>query len=449
MRLNLSKNAKLIIEYIEKAGFSCYVVGGCVRDLLLGKEPSDYDFTTNARPDDILKIFDNFTVYEVGKKFGTISVLIDNEKYEITTFRKDLNYYDSRHPDEVMFSDSLFDDLSRRDFTINAMAYNQKDGLIDLFNGVNDINNKIIRCVGYPVERFNEDALRILRALRFSSTLSFEIEKVTKESIFSLYKNLSRISVERISSELNQILLGENVFEVLNDYHDIIFYIIPELKSLYKFNQKSPHHLYDVYEHTLHTIINIENDLLLRMTMLLHDIAKPICFSLDNNNRGHFYGHPKISSEIANKVLNRLKYPKKFIHQVTLLINYHDYRFNGDTVLIKKVLSKLDKELFEKLIYVQKSDLMSQSDYEFEIKCKSIERTEKEFIRIINDNECYNLKGLKVNGKDILACAIVDESKIGYILNIVLNKVIDGSLNNNKKDILDFVTKNKESLTKK
>ena len=287
MRLVLPYNARFIIDRLQQSGYSCYAVGGCVRDSILGREPSDWDFTTSALPEEIEAVFSDCRTLNFGKQFGTIGVILDNEQYEITTYRLDGEYSDARHPDAVSFSSSLRDDLSRRDFTVHAMAYNDTDGLIDFFNGQRDLEYGVIRCVGIATNRFAEDALRILRALRFAATLGFSIEPSTSDAIISGKKMLSAIANERIRDELLKLLCGEKVDFVLRRYRSVFAVFIPELVGTFDFEQNNKHHNRDVYRHTVASVKNIEPDPLLRTTMLFHDIGKPMSRTVDKMGVSH------------------------------------------------------------------------------------------------------------------------------------------------------------------
>lgn len=435
MRFQLLAEAKLILDLMHQNGFECYMVGGCVRDLLLGKKPSDYDFATSALPNEILECFSDYKTYNVGIKFGTVCVLINGNKFEITTYRSDGNYLDFRHPNKVNFTRNLQEDLKRRDFTINAIAYNEEKGIVDLFDSICDLKNGIIRCVGNPNERFNEDALRILRALRFSSKFNFTIDEETSKSIIDNVDLLANIANERISVELLGILTGIGVRNILDEYKDVFAFIIPELRPMFDFDQRSPYHCYDLWHHTIETINNISCDSILRMTMLLHDIGKVDTFTLTESGRGHFYGHPEVSFEKAKVILKRLKYSNEFIHTVSLLIKYHDVRFNGNRKLIKKVMSVIGKDNMELLFKVQCSDMLSQSDYKKEEKLFAIKESMIEYQKIIKEEKCFSLKQLEIDGRDLIDIGITDGHTIGQILNTCLDEVINETLEN-KKEVL-------------
>lgn len=313
MKINVPEEVKTIIKRLNSQGFSAYVVGGCVRDSILNRKPQDWDISSSAKPEQVKEIFYDMGVIETGIKHGTVSVIINHNPYEVTTFRCDGEYKDNRRPDTVTFVSDIDIDLSRRDFTINALACGCEDSseVIDLFGGIEDIKNGIVRCVGEPEKRFSEDALRILRALRFASVLGFDIDNKTSIAIHKQRDLLKNISVERIMSEFKQLVCGINAVSIIREFRDVIEVFIPEITAMFEFNQNTPYHCYDVWEHTLHSVEMIEPEVDLRFTMLFHDIGKPKVYSeeiLENGNSlGHFYAHAKYSEEIAAKILNRLK----------------------------------------------------------------------------------------------------------------------------------------------
>lgn len=435
MRLVLPYNARFIIDRLQQSGYTCYAVGGCVRDSILGREPADWDFTTSALPEEIERVFSDCRTLNFGKQFGTIGIILDNEQYEVTTYRLDGEYTDSRHPDSVSFSTSLQDDLSRRDFTINAMAYNDVDGLIDYFDGQKDLKFGVIRCVGVATNRFAEDALRILRALRFAATLGFSIEAATSAAILSGRRMLSAIAYERISDELLKLLCGEKADFVLRRYRSVFAVFIPELVGTFDYEQNSKHHNRDVYRHTVAAVSNIEPDPLLRTTMLFHDIGKPLSHTTDRHGESRYYNHPILGAAMAEEILRRLCMPRLFINDVSTLIRYHDVRLKPDPVVIKKLLSKLGVETVRRLYKVQRADILAQSMYQREEKLRNLSAVEAETERILSAGECYNLKMLEINGSDLLHIGITSGEEIGKTLDTLLDKVISGELSNDK-DIL-------------
>lgn len=438
MEIKLPQNAKLIMGRLHENGYSCYAVGGCVRDSLMGKTPHDWDFTTSAKPDEIERVFSDHQTITIGRKFGTIAVVIDGEVYEITTYRIDGDYTDARHPDEVCFSDRLSDDLRRRDFTINAMAYSERDGLIDLYGGQSDLSFGVIRCVGEPCERFSEDALRILRALRFAATLGFTIEPHTSEAIIKLRGRLVDISAERIRDELLKLLCGDKVDFILRRYRSVIAVFIPELKGTFDFEQHTKHHNRDVYRHIVASVRNIAPQPLLRVTMLFHDIGKPLSQTTDKHGVCHYKNHPRLGAAMAREILKRLCLPSSFIDEVCILIQYHDERFKPEPVSLKRFLKILGKDTMEKLILIQRADIMAQSQYLREEKLMNLAAVTDELSRIITTGECYSLRQLAVNGSDLIHLGVRSGVMIGEMLDQLLSRVITGELPNDKEALLRF-----------
>ncbi len=430
MKIIMPKNVKMIIDKLEKSGFEAYIVGGCVRDAMLGLEPKDWDITTSAKTDDIKNCFQDFKLLCNGEKHGTVGVIIDDEVYEITTFRIDGIYNDSRHPDNVEFTDNIEEDLKRRDFTVNAIAYNSKRGIVDPFNGERDLSYKALRSVGNPEERFREDALRILRALRFASVYNFSIEV---ETAYAMVRNrglLNNIAVERIASEFNKMLCGDNIGYILRRYKDIVAVIFPELVSTFEFEQNNPNYNKTVWKQTTTAVANIKPDLLLRMVMLMHDIGKPISLETDSNKIDHFKSHNRFSMVFARTALERLKYPTDFIENVVLLIEYHNMHFSDNRRQIKHILNKIGEENFRKLLLVQKADILSQSKYKREYKLNNLSLAENTLNSIIANDECFNLKKLAISGTDLLHLGITDGKTIGLILENLLDSVIDETIEN-------------------
>ncbi len=436
MKINLPYFAQKAIKMLSDAGYEAYVVGGCVRDSIMGKTPFDWDITTSASPEEIKSVFSGYKVIETGIIHGTVTVIVENSPLEITTYRIDGCYSDNRHPDKVQFTKSLKEDLSRRDFTINALAYNDDEGVIDFFGGIEDIKSKIIKTVGNPYKRFSEDALRILRALRFSSQLSFSIEEETQESIRECSLFLQKISVERINSEFTKLLCGENVREVLTGYSDVFIKMIPELEPMIDFNQKTPYHIYDVYEHTVRAVENIDSNEELRLTMLFHDIGKPFCFKEDENGRGHFKGHNIESVRLAKEILSRLRYNKATINKIELLIEHHDVNIKNDKKQIKHFLNKLSPESFFDLLKVKKADNLAQSpEFNRSDMINGIYLTAKE---ILSEKECFCLDMLNINGNDLMDKGLKKGKEIGEALDLLLNAVIDEKCENKKEKLISF-----------
>ncbi len=429
-----------IIDLIENAGFEAYYVGGCVRDYYLNRSCDDIDIATSALPCELEKIFldSGIKFFETGLKHGTITAVIDNENFEITTYRKDGEYVDSRHPENVNFVTSLSDDLSRRDFTVNAMAYSTKRGLVDLFHAKRDLDNKIIRAVGDADKRFKEDALRIMRAIRFSSVLCFDIEEYTKIALFRNKKLLEKISAERIFSELSKLLMGDNVFKVLMEYRVIIAVIIPEVEPVFYVSQNTKWHIYDVWEHTCRAVEKSPKDLALRLTMLLHDIGKAFSKTTDERGNDHFKGHQKISALYAEKVLKRLKVPNEIYDRVMFLVPIHDIHIGTDKINIKKWLSKIGERNLRDLIEVKRADKLAQNPDMTQQELVNLDITQSELDAVIEKGEPFSLKDLAVNGNDMLSLGLCGK-QIGNALDLLLDKVINNELVNNRNVLIDYV----------
>lgn len=425
------------ISMLEEAGFEAYVVGGCVRDSLLGKIPGDYDVTTSAVPDEMKIVFKNEHLIETGIKHGTLTVLINGYPIEITTFRVDSEYLDNRHPSKVLFTRSLKEDLARRDFTINALAFGKKTGIIDVFGGRNDLEHGIIRSVGNADKRFGEDALRIMRALRFASCLGFEIEEKTALSIHKNRKLLKNISTERLSAEFSKLVCGKNAAKILLEYSDVICVLIPELSVLEGFEQHHFRHDKDVFCHSLCVLKNTPPKLHLRLAALLHDIAKPRCFSLDENGTGYFYGHAAAGAEMAENILSRLKFDGKTKTAVCELIRRHEDRFEADFGPIKRILGKIGYDLYSDLLLLMQADDMGKKP-EYCNPPEFFEEYRRIAAEIIEKEECFSLRDLAVSGSDLIAKGIEPGPEIGKILDLLLEKVINGELPNKKEKLLEY-----------
>ncbi|GHU51892.1 polynucleotide adenylyltransferase [Clostridia bacterium] len=428
------------IDILKNANYEAYLVGGCVRDLLMGTLPNDYDITTNALPDEIKEVFKEYRTIDVGIQYGTVCVVVDGHNIEITTYRIDGRYRDNRHPDKVIFTANITDDLSRRDFTINAIAYDGEN-IIDPFNGKKDIENRIIRCVGDAYERFDEDALRIMRALRFSSALKFNIEKNTEEICFELADSLKNISAERLHTELNKLLLGDDVYKVLSEYHPILSVFIPEIKPCIAFDQKTVYHIYDVWRHISKAVASSPKSLRIRLTMLFHDLAKPLVYTTDEMGSRHFFGHAEESSKIANVIMKRLCYDKKTIKNVTLLVKYHDHnnRNVNDPRVIKRFLSIIGEENYFLLLDVKLADTSAKSSLAYYVREKC-ELAALEVSRILTNGDPYLISHLEVNGYDLTQLGFKGE-KIRQMLNFILTSVIEEDISNDRDKLLTYAKK--------
>lgn len=427
-----------IIQELEKCGYEAYMVGGAVRDSILGRPIHDYDICTSAMPGEILEAFPNEEVIPTGLKHGTVTILINKEPYEVTTYRIDGDYSDNRRPDNVTFTKNLVEDLQRRDFTINAMAYNPKTGLIDLFNGMEDIKYKKIRCVGFAEDRFNEDALRILRAIRFEAQLGFAGVPETMFEIERQYERLKNISVERINSEFCKIVASNQFCVELVLYPDVFSLFIPELKDMIDFQQNNPYHAYDVFGHTIHAIEKCESDdLIVRLAVFFHDFGKPHSYQDGEDGIRHFKGHGKVSADITDSIMKRLRFDNGTRNNVVELVYYHDATFEVGKKYVKRWLNKIGEKQFRRLLEVRKADIKGQkTDYE-KSRIEKINNIENILEEILQEQECFSLKDLAVNGNDVKKKMKLKEGKdVGYWLNEILKRVIDGELENNRDDLI-------------
>ena len=431
--MDMPKNVDIAINLLQSAGFEAYAVGGCVRDSLLGKTPNDWDITTSAKPEDMKSVFADFHCIDTGIKHGTVTVVIDGEPLEITTFRLDGEYEDNRHPKSVTFTSNLGADLGRRDFTVNAMAYSKMTGTVDLFGGQNDLKNKIIRCVGDPDRRFNEDALRILRALRFASALDFEIEEKTAQSLLKNRALLGNISEERIAKELLKLVCGKGAKQILTDFAPVLFEILPELQPMYKNSHDNPHHCYDIYEHTLIAVESIDPEPTLRFAMLLHDCGKPAVKKFDENGVAHFYGHQRISAEISAQILARLKVSNKFRDEILFLVSNHDrWELYENTEKMPRYLSKFGLDGVLNLLKVMRADVLAQSP-EYRYRLDQIADAEETAKNLAAQKPCLSLSELQINGRTLMDIGIPQGRKLGAVLAQLLDEVIDGVTKNTQE----------------
>lgn len=440
MKIFLPNKVGFIINTLQQHGYEAYAVGGCVRDSILGREPEDWDITTSATPQQTKGLFQK--TFDTGIEHGTITVLLDKEGFEVTTYRIDGEYEDNRHPKDVQFTRNLKEDLLRRDFTINAMAYNEMDGLIDIFGGMKDLNNRVIRCVGNATERFTEDALRILRAVRFAAQLGFTIEKTTCEGIMELAPSLMNISAERIQVELVKMLVSPRPDMLRRAYElGITKIILPEFDTMMETEQETIHHSYNVGEHTLHSIQKIEADKVLRLTMLLHDVAKPISKKIDANGKAHFYGHELRGEEMAKGILRRFKFDNDTIKRVCKLVLFHDYRMKATPKNVRRAMNKIGVEMFPFYLKIRTADTLAQSEYQRAEKLKNIREIEKIYLNILEKKECVTLKDLQITGKDLIAIGITPGKQIGEILQQLLELVIEDPRLNTKECLVEYVEK--------
>lgn len=422
--MRIPEKVQLIIERLEEAGYEAYAVGGCVRDTLLGRQPEDWDITTSALPLQVKELFDR--TVDTGIQHGTVTVMLGKDGFEVTTYRIDGSYTDGRHPDQVAFTSLLREDLRRRDFTINAMAYNPKTGIVDLFDGQEDLENGIIRCVGNAMERFTEDALRILRAVRFSAQLGFEIEDETQKAITALAVNLEKISKERIQAEMVKLLKGAYPEKLLTAYElGITKVILPEFDVMMAQPQNTPYHCYNVGEHTIEVIRNIRADRVLRLAALFHDIGKPAAHTIKENGLDSFQGHPKIGADMTRERMRNWKFDNDTIQLVSLLIEYHDVRNAYSKKSVRRLMSKVGAENMPLLLELQRADTMGKAPGTIEETLAQIQIIEDMMNMILADADCFTLKQLAVDGRTLIAQGMKPGKAIGELLQKMLDYVME------------------------
>lgn len=435
MTINIPQKAEQILHILNEAGYEAYVVGGCVRDSILDRVPGDWDITTSALPEQVKELFHR--TVDTGIQHGTVTVMMGKEGFEVTTYRVDGEYHDGRHPDAVTFTRSLEEDLKRRDFTINAMAYHPGHGLVDLFGGMEDINRKLIRCVGDPVERFTEDALRMLRAVRFSAQLGFTVEENTKAALARMSGNLEHVSAERIQTELVKLLVSDHPEKIRDAYElGITKVILPEFDAMMETTQETLHHCYNVGEHTIHALMNIPADKVLRLTMLFHDTGKPERKTVDPDGTAHFKGHAYVSEELTKSIMHRLKFDNDTLRKVSKLVLYHDDRMPATMKHVRRAMNRISAELFPYYMKVRMADTLAQSDYQRDKKLENLAGIEKCYQEILEKKQCVSLKELKVNGQDLIAAGIEKGPKIGQTLQTLLQEVIEEPEKNTREYLL-------------
>lgn len=445
IQIKMPENANRIIKRLQKEGYEAYIVGGCVRDAILNKEPDDWDITTSARPEQVKALFRK--TFDTGIQHGTITVMMPNaesgklEGYEVTTYRVDGKYEDHRRPTSVTFTASLLEDMKRRDFTINAMAYNEEEGIVDHFDGMGDLERHVIRCVGKAQERFDEDALRILRAVRFAAQLDFAIEEQTRLAIERQAELLNDISAERIQVELTKLLLSKHPERLRTAYElGVTAVVLPEFDRMMQTEQNNIHHMYSVGEHTLRVIEQVPAQKALRWAALLHDVAKPVTKTTDEKG-DHFYGHNEAGVELARRILTRLKFDNATIDRVKRLVYWHDYAMGALIKLrtFRRGLSKMGADLFEDYICLKRADILGQSTYMRQEKLDRLDVLRDYYTQIIEENQCLSLKDLAVTGKDLITELGMQPGKeIGTTLHTLLDRVLDDPSLNERNVLLDM-----------
>lgn len=451
MKIKVPQKVNKIIQTIEANGHEAYAVGGCVRDAVLGREPEDWDITTSAKPEEIKAMFRR--TIDTGIEHGTVTIMMDKEGFEVTTYRIDGEYEDGRHPKEVSFTASLEEDLKRRDFTINAMAYNEAEGIIDLFHGIEDLEHGIIKCVGDPTERFSEDALRILRGVRFAGQLGFHIDTFTQEAMKQKASTIQKISAERIRVELDKLLRAKYPEKIKEAYNaGITAYVLPEFDWMMQTPQHNPHHCYDVGNHCIKAVqyinkiaekekLSEKEHSVLCWTALLHDVGKPNTHTTDEKGIDHFYKHADEGEKIAKNILKRLKFDNYTIDMAAHLIKWHDYSINLTKKSLRKCANKVGEDSMQFLFYIKEADIYAKSDFQKEKKDYHIAEVKKLYQEIVKDNECISLKDLAISGKDLIEIGFVKGKEIGDILNLLLDKVLEEPKCNQKEYLIEEAKK--------
>lgn len=437
INIQVPEKAKYIIDTITAAGFEAYVVGGCVRDSILGRIPQDWDITTSARPEQVKALFPR--TIDTGLQHGTVTVLLEREGFEVTTYRIDGKYEDSRHPTEVIFTPSLEEDLKRRDLTINAMAYNDEKGLVDIYGGLEDIQARVVRCVGNPLERFKEDALRILRAIRFAAQLGYHIEEETRDAIRQLAPSLKNISAERIQTELVKLMTSSRP-DYLRDAYDcgVTKVFLPEFDLIMATEQNHPHHCYSVGEHTLHALTEVEPDKILRLAVLFHDIGKPATLTSDERGITHFHGHAQAGADITREILQRLKFDNNTVNGVCKLVLYHDYGndLEPDMRLLRRMVNRIGEDVFPELFQVKRADILAQSDYLRREKLERLKQWQQLYQELRENGQCVSLKTMAVTGSDLLRLGMKPGRELGEVLQKLLELVLEEPEHNTRDFLL-------------
>ncbi|NCC00476.1 MAG: CCA tRNA nucleotidyltransferase [Clostridia bacterium] len=445
MKMYIPEEAEIIIRELMAAGFEAYAVGGCVRDSILGRVPEDWDITTSARPEQVKKIFPR--TVDTGIEHGTVTVLMEEGQFEVTTYRIDGEYEDHRHPKEVAFTASLEEDLKRRDFTINAMAYNSVSGLVDIFHGMEDLKNHRICCVGKPEERFEEDALRILRAIRFSAQLDFEIDKDTEKAMQTGAPTLADISAERIRVELVKLLVSDHPEKIHKAWKlGLTKIVLPEYDGIVGVAQHTPNHIYDVEKHTLIALENISAEPILRWTMLLHDFGKPVVKKTDGD-RDIFYKHPEASAVMARKIMKRLKFDNYTADRVCRLVKWHGLKYFPEEASVRRALNRVGRDIFDWFILVQQADISAKNPEVVPGKLELLRQKEEVYHQIIERGDCFEVKSLAVNGRDLIQAGILQGPTVGAVLERLVELVIDDQSLNTKAKLLELGLQVKDDPT--
>ena len=445
MKFEIPSGAEHILQTLADAGYETYLVGGCVRDMLRGVEPHDWDICTSARPEETERCFAGERIVETGLKHGTVTVLVDGEPYEITTYRTEGPYSDSRRPDYVRFVPDLEEDLARRDFTMNAIAMDPQGDLRDPFGGAKDIGSGLIRCVGRPDRRFREDGLRVMRALRFAAVFGYAIEGRTAQAVHENRAMLDRVAAERINAELRKLLVGKGAGDVLRQYPDVFCQFWPQLGPLVALEQNDPWHCWGGWEHTIHALEAAPADVTLRLAMLLHDIGKPACRSTDEKGIDHFYGHPAVSAQLADQMLRALKFDNKTRERVALLVERHDARLRPGSQAVRRWLGRLGPEAFFQLLEVERADNMGQDLEKVRDRLDELGEIGATAERILTERQCLTRKDLAVDGRDVIAAGVGPGPEVGRILEGALEQVLNGEAPNERSALLRWIARRQNS----
>lgn len=426
-----------IMELLEKSGHEAYIVGGCVRDLLLEREPSDFDITTDALPGEVERIFSSVRTIDYGRKHGTIAIILDGRPYEVTTYRVDGAYTDNRRPDSVTFTPDVEKDVQRRDLTVNALLMDRNGEITDYVGGIDDLMDGVIRAVGDAETRFREDALRVIRAIRFEAQLGFDTDEKTETAIHKCRWLLRNIAVERIRDEFDKILVADDAAKVLDKYRDVIAVFIPELADGFDFDQQNPFHCYDVYEHELHAVDAIPLRVPLRLAALLHDVGKPECFIV-KNGWGHFYGHEKRSAEMAETILRELKYDNRTVDDVTFLIKNHGTVFNPTEKYARKKLGQMGERRLRMLIELERADVSSQAREVRIERRQMIDEFRRCVDKVVEEKQCFSKSELAIDGNDLIRVGFPQDARLGKTLDFFLDAVTEGKISNDREEMLDI-----------
>lgn len=440
MQIDAPKQVRTALQRLLSSGFEAFAVGGCVRDSLLGTTPEDWDITTAALPEEVETVFSDCRLVETGLRHGTVTVLLEGMSLEITTYRVDGDYKDARHPQSVTFSRNLREDLARRDFTVNTLCWNEQSGVVDLFDGIKDLQAGVLRAVGEPERRFREDALRILRGVRFAATLRLSVEPKTADAILNTRALLKRIAIERIREEFTKLLCGKHAGAAIDRFSPVLEVFLPELSALIGCEQNTPYHCYDVFHHTLAALDAAPQEKDLRLCMFFHDFGKPACRRVDENSVAHFKGHAAVSAKLTEQILRRLRYPNKTVRRVTRLVEIHDTKAPRDRIQAKKLLARFGEENYRTLIEIKRADCRGKAQpHAIDEKLENMDRLLTE---ILERGDCFSRKTLAVNGDDLKAVGIPEGERLHKTLDQLLNAVIEERCPNEKGALLSFLTEN-------